>query len=324
MTASVLNTLLPLIALSATSLVLLVLVIIKRNRLASLGIVLLGLGLALVSVAHSTPGSVEPLLVIDGLSQIIMALILVVALFVSLMSYSYFKECGDRLEEYYLLLVLASLGACVMACASQFASLFLGLELLSISLFVLIAYLPERQNGYEASLKYLIPAASSSAFLLLGLAIIYSQNGSLSLAAAVCWAQPPTQPPVDQRCFFGICCDRIQVGGGPFSPLDARCVSRCTCTRDFVYRHRIQRGRVGCGDSAFCTHRSERQPCFAVCAGRSRMPLHHLRQYGGSATKQRQARAGLLIDSAHGLYDDSACGWHFGSDSGRGVLSDRL
>ena len=126
MTESALNALMPLIALSATSLVLLVLVIIRRNRQVSLGIVLLGFVLAAAGVANSIPGAVQPLFVIDSLSQIMMALILVVSLFVSLMSYSYFAQSGEWLEEYYLLLVLDSLGACVMACASQFASLFLG------------------------------------------------------------------------------------------------------------------------------------------------------------------------------------------------------
>ena len=64
--------------------------------------------LAAAGVANSIPGAVQPLFVVDSLSQIMMALILVVSLFVSLMSYSYFAQSGEWLEEYYLLLVLAS------------------------------------------------------------------------------------------------------------------------------------------------------------------------------------------------------------------------
>ena len=65
--------------------------------------------------------------------------------------------------------------------ASNFVSLFLGLETLSISLYVLIAYRRSRDHSIEAGVKYLILASVSSAFLLFGMGLIYVNTGSLEI-----------------------------------------------------------------------------------------------------------------------------------------------
>src|SRR5690606_27076829 len=79
------------------------------------------------------------------------------------------------------LLLLASLGALCMVISNHFISFFISLELLSVSLYALIAYIKEREVAIEAGIKYLILAAVSTAFLLMGVAFLYSQTGSLSL-----------------------------------------------------------------------------------------------------------------------------------------------
>lgn len=125
---------------------------------------------------------IEPLLVFDGFGIFNIGLILLTTLLVAMMSYAYFEQREERKEEYYILLILASLGACIMVISKHFVSLFLGLEILSVSLYALIAYLRTRQRSDEAGIKYLILAAFSSAFLLFGMALVYYTTGSMEFS----------------------------------------------------------------------------------------------------------------------------------------------
>ena len=96
---------------------------------------------------------------------------------------------ASRCEEYYLLLVLAATGAAGLAASVHFASFFLSLELLSVSLYALVAYQRTDPLGIEAGVKYLILAGASAAVLLFGLALVYADLGTLEFvrltAAAV-------------------------------------------------------------------------------------------------------------------------------------------
>jgi NADH-quinone oxidoreductase subunit N len=122
---------------------------------------------------------IAPLLVIDGFGLFYIGLILLTALLISMLSYAYFEQREERKEEYYLLLILSTLGACVLVISTHFASLFLGLEILSVALYALISYLRKREKSDEAGIKYLILAAFSSAFLLFGMALVYASTGSM-------------------------------------------------------------------------------------------------------------------------------------------------
>jgi NADH-quinone oxidoreductase subunit N len=70
----------------------------------------------------------------------------------------------------------------VLVSSSHFASFFIGLEMLSISLFVLIGYSLNQARSLEAAIKYLVLSGVSSAFLLLGMALIYAQCGELNFS----------------------------------------------------------------------------------------------------------------------------------------------
>lgn len=124
--------------------------------------------------------TIEPLLVIDGFGLFYIGLILLTALLISMLSYAYFEQREERKEEYYMLLILSTLGACVLVISTHFASLFLGLEILSVALYALIAYLRKREKSDEAGIKYLILAAFSSAFLLFGMALVYASTGTMT------------------------------------------------------------------------------------------------------------------------------------------------
>jgi NADH-quinone oxidoreductase subunit N len=129
------------------------------------------------------PYKVEPLFVIDGFGIFNTGLILLSALAVVMMSYAYFEQREERTGEYYILIILATLGASVLVISKHFVSLFLGLEILSVSLYGMIAYLRKREKSDEAGIKYLILAAFSSAFLLFGMALIYAATGTMDFDA---------------------------------------------------------------------------------------------------------------------------------------------
>ena len=121
-----------------------------------------------------------PLLIMDGFSAFMVGLILFSGLVVNIFSYIYFEEKEEGPKEYYVLLLLATLGACTLAASDHFVSFFLGLEILTVGLYALIAYLRGRSHPIEAGIKYLILAAFSSAFLLFGMALIYLETGSMA------------------------------------------------------------------------------------------------------------------------------------------------
>jgi NADH-quinone oxidoreductase subunit N len=133
--------------------------------------------------ATQAPRSVTPLLIVDELALLFLALLLGAGLIVTALSHLYLKQRAGALvsEEFYPLLLLALLGAMALVCAQHMASFFLGLELLSVSLYGLIAY-RRSGRGIEAGVKYLILSGASSAFLLFGMALLYFHAGTLEFS----------------------------------------------------------------------------------------------------------------------------------------------
>ncbi|HTH98915.1 MAG TPA: NADH-quinone oxidoreductase subunit N [Stellaceae bacterium] len=186
MTADQAIAILPFIILGALIILVMLLIAVRRNHLMTAVVSALGLLLCLFSLpfaAAKAPILATPLLAIDGYTLFFVGLILASALAVVLFSYAYLEQTnsGPR-EEYYLLLLTATLGAIVLPGAVHFASFFLGLETLSVSLLGLIAYPGGQEAPAEAGTKYLILSGTSSAFLLFGMALIYADLGTMSFA----------------------------------------------------------------------------------------------------------------------------------------------
>jgi NADH-quinone oxidoreductase subunit N len=178
-----LGALLPLILVAGTSVVVMLTIAIYRSHLLALWLTLLGLAAAFASLwlsASRAPRQVTPLLVIDPFALFYIGLILAASFVVAVLSYSYLEEQEEQREELYVLLLIATLGSEVLVASNHFASFFLGLEMLSVSLYALSAYVRMRQIALEAGIKYLVLAASSAAFLLFGIALLYADLGTLS------------------------------------------------------------------------------------------------------------------------------------------------
>ncbi|MDB5264258.1 MAG: NADH-quinone oxidoreductase subunit [Adhaeribacter sp.] len=176
--------LMPLLILVGASIVNMLVVAVKRNHKVIFGITIAAHLLAVFTLLQLRGSTYEipPFFIMDGWAIFNLGLILLTSLFVTLVSYAYFEQREERKEEYYLLLVLATLGACVLVISQHFMALFLGLEILSVALYSLIAYLRTRERSDEAGIKYLILAAMSSAFLLFGMALIYAVTGTMAFS----------------------------------------------------------------------------------------------------------------------------------------------
>lgn len=183
--------LLPFLVLVATSVLVMLMIAYRRNHSISAGLTSLGLAGAFVSLpipALLGPREITGLIVIDPFTVFFSALILVATAVTVLISRAYLDALTEHKDEYYVLLLFAALGAVVLTGSSHFASFFLGLEILGVSLYALIAYRRREARAVEAGLKYLILAAASDAFLLFGIALIYTASGTLrfsELAAAL-------------------------------------------------------------------------------------------------------------------------------------------
>ena len=129
------------------------------------------------------PLQVTPLLLMDSLGLLFTGIFCLAAAATTLLSLDYMQCHGDEPEEYFLLLVLSTLGACVLACANHLASLLLGLAVLSIALYALIAYPNRSLLPLEAATKYLVLSGAASATILFGFALLYAETGVLSFAA---------------------------------------------------------------------------------------------------------------------------------------------
>jgi NADH-quinone oxidoreductase subunit N len=190
MTGADLVALLPLLVLVAGTLATLVVVSVGsghgRAAMATGATLVLALA-SLPLAAWDTPRSVTPLLVVDGLSLLFLGLVLGASLAVVLLAGRYLEGRDERPEEFDVLLLLATVGGGVLACSRHAATLFLGIETLSVGLYGLIAYPRRRRRPLEAGLKYLLLGGASSAFLLLGVALAYAATGRLDFAG---WGTP--------------------------------------------------------------------------------------------------------------------------------------
>ena len=176
--------LLPFLLIAGTSVFVMLAIATWRRHWLSLCMTLVGLAAAFGSlwfVAPLVPRKVTPLLILDQYALFYIGLTIAATFAIAMLCYGYLERHSETREELYVLLLVATLGSMVLVASSHFVSFFLGLEILSVALYALSAYLHTRRRSLEAGIKYLILAGSSSAFLLFGMALIYAQLGTMEL-----------------------------------------------------------------------------------------------------------------------------------------------
>ena len=179
----------PIIAVVITILVAMIAITMKRSHMVTGTISVVGLNIGLFILLGQMAGIVdsgtlvpaaEQLFVIDNFAQFNMVIIFICALACCTLSYAYLANFKDHKEELYLLMLLSTVGALLMVCAQHLASFFMSLEMLSIPLYGMLAYTYMRKRSLESGLKYLVLSATASATLLMGMALIYAEVGSLA------------------------------------------------------------------------------------------------------------------------------------------------
>ncbi|MGA2083140.1 MAG: NADH-quinone oxidoreductase subunit N [Holophaga sp.] len=183
MTSTDLLALSPLLSIAATAVAVMLAISVRRSHPFAAATATVGLCAALASLfiaAPLGPRDVTPLLRIDPAGLFFTGLIVLASLVVVLLCHGYYRDReAARPEELYILVPTAALGSAVLACASHFASFFLGLELLSVALYGLVSYERGAEISIEAGIKYLVLAGVSASFLLLGMAMAYFELGTM-------------------------------------------------------------------------------------------------------------------------------------------------
>lgn len=122
-------------------------------------------------------------LLFDKFTYLFVLFFLFALLFVLLLSYSYLESFGLVRPEYYVLLLFMLFGMGCMAAGSDLMVIFLGLEIMSVSVYVLCGFQRTNILCIEASMKYFLVGAFASAFLLLGIAFLYGAAGTTDIMA---------------------------------------------------------------------------------------------------------------------------------------------
>src|SRR5262245_17418310 len=131
----------PLLAIAGVSVALMLVIAFYRDARVALVCALIGIALAFAMLpvaASRAPRQITPLLILDQYAIFYLGLLFATGFAVTLLAHGYLGKLGGRSEEFYLVLLLATAGGAALVMSAHFASFFLGLEVLSVSLYVLI------------------------------------------------------------------------------------------------------------------------------------------------------------------------------------------
>ena len=170
------------LAAFALAVVLLDLVIQRKGWLVvvSMGGIVISAGFSLAMWGGSSQAIFSNMLAVDNFAMFFKLLFLGIAALVILSSVDYVSKFARFQGEYYALVLLSTLGMMLMAATTELISIYIALELTSISLYILVGFLKDPKS-IEASLKYLLLGAVASAVLLYGMALIFGFTGKTQL-----------------------------------------------------------------------------------------------------------------------------------------------
>ena len=208
---------LPEIILSAAGTLLMVLdVILRKGPKDSYGIISI---VALVAamgasvLAYQSAGSAfSGMLIVDGFATFFRVLVIGVGILTVLLSFRFLAREGAETGEYHALLLFSVAGQCVMVSANELIMIFIGLEISSISSYVLAGYLRDDKRANESALKYFLLGSFATAFFLYGVALAYGMTGTTYLTGirAAISGEPAAGAPL----FIGVAAALMFVGLG--------------------------------------------------------------------------------------------------------------
>jgi NADH-quinone oxidoreductase subunit N len=153
----------------------------RKKYLAYLAIAALGV-LLLTSLGNNAATGIgfNGAFVEDSLAIFFKRFFLVAAILVLFLSSEFSEKFPTSVSEYYSLVVFALTGMLFAASANDFAMLFVSVELITVTFYVLVSYQRRRVTSLEAGVKYLIIGALSSAFMVFGIALIWGTSGKIN------------------------------------------------------------------------------------------------------------------------------------------------
>ena len=182
--------------------------LIEQKRLlaqVSLSALVISGGISLALWGSNIPTIFNNMLAVDNFAIFFKLLFLGIAFLVILSSIDYVNKFAHFQGEYYALVLLATLGMMLMAATADLISIYVALELTSISICALVCFLKDAKST-EASLKYILLAALSSAVMLYGMALVFGFTGKTQLSeiARVIQATPMTTLVTSPALVLGI------------------------------------------------------------------------------------------------------------------------
>ena len=160
----------------------------EKNLLAYLS--LAGIVIAAILSRNSTATtlfSFNETFTIDNYSLFFNILFLLSTGLVILISHSYIKREDINHGEYYALILFSTIGMMLMASGADLLNIFIGLEVMSISIYILTGFKRSKLISNEASLKYFLLGAFATGFLLYGISLIYGTTGTIDLRQIACF-----------------------------------------------------------------------------------------------------------------------------------------
>ncbi|MEQ8659680.1 MAG: NADH-quinone oxidoreductase subunit NuoN, partial [Gammaproteobacteria bacterium] len=121
--------------------------------------------------------------VLDPMAAVLKSFVLVVMVLSFFYARDYFQRRGNMQTEFYILALFAGIGMMVLISAHSLLTVYLGLELLSLSLYAMVAMTRDSVAASEAAMKYFVLGALASGMLLYGMSMLYGVSGTLDLAA---------------------------------------------------------------------------------------------------------------------------------------------
>ena len=154
----------------------------KQSILAWVTLAVLGAtAVALIPVADANVQVSRGLIAVDTFALFFKVLFLISAAFTVLMSVRFLEVEGTRAGEYYFLVLCATLGMMFMAGGTDLITLFIGLETMAISFYILTGYIKPSRRSNEAAVKYFLLGAFSLGILLYGMSLMYGLSGTTNL-----------------------------------------------------------------------------------------------------------------------------------------------
>ncbi len=178
---------LPIIIVTATALAILLLEItIKRAEPVVFIFSIAGLLAAMVSAIYLYPireAAFYDMVNVGGFASFFHFIFLIITILTFLISRQYIERMGIYHSEYYAMILFSLVGMMLIASSRDLLMLFIGIELMSISFYVLAGFMRRRLTSNEAALKYFLLGAFATGFLVYGIALIYGSAATTSLPA---------------------------------------------------------------------------------------------------------------------------------------------